>query len=414
MKRAAKLIIFVSLTIIIAVSGSLLYKHYYPPELPEPVWTRNNSMVPVTVSDIKDSNTDSSDINDAINQNLRYLNRLTPDKKLTWGPDSYTVQEMKESAEYFRKLIKEKGFGDELYSELKNKYRFYSSSKEVLFTGYYESRLNGSIQKSEKYRYPLYALPDDIVNIDLSKFPGIYRYIRKGKRPPVLKARISDNSVHPYYNRKAIDIDRVLADRSLELLWVDDRIELFFLQIQGSGIVSLDDGSEIRVNYAGTNGHPYKPIGRYLLQNKLMKREEISMQSIRKYLEENPDTVDEILNYNPSVVFFRTVDEGPIGAAGVPLTPMRSIATDSSLFPRGALCLFETEIPVFRDGKIERWVPYRTFVFNMDTGGAIKTPGRCDIFTGNDETSILIAGHMNRKGKLWFLIKTSGISDTSD
>ncbi len=367
-----------------------------------------------TPPDIRDTNTDTTTLLEAIQQNQRYLNRLPAERQLTFGDTKYTVKELKDSVDNFTTLLKEHGMTEAFYRELKKDYIFYESAKEVLFTGYYESRLRGSLTRDSKYRYPLYKLPEDIVNIDLSKFSGLRRYLKKGVRPPVIKARVENNTISPYYSREEIDIKKALSGKALELLWVDDRIEQFFLQIQGSGIVSLEDGREIRVNYAGTNGHPYKPIGRYLLQNNLMKREEISMQSIRKYLRDNPSTTDEILNYNPSVVFFRQVEEGPIGAAGVPLTPMRSIATDSGLFPRGALCIIETEIPVFEKNQLVSWIPARTFVFNMDTGGAIKTPGRCDIFTGNSELSILIAGHMNRKGRLWFLMKTADQSDISD
>ncbi|MCP4230942.1 MAG: murein transglycosylase, partial [bacterium] len=194
--------------------------------------------------------------------------------------------------------------------------------------------------------------------------------------------------------------------KDLEMVWIDNPVDVFFLQIQGSGIVYLDNGEKVRVNYAESNGHPYRAIGRLLLDKGVLTRENVSMQSIRKYLADHPGEMEEIFNYNPSYVFFREVAEGPVGSLGVPVTPYRSIATDRNLFPRGALCYIETEVPVFdEDGQVKEWKPYRGFVLNQDTGGAIRTPRRVDLFTGHGDASELVAGHMKQKGMFYFLIK---------
>ena len=190
------------------------------------------------------------------------------------------------------------------------------------------------------------------------------------------------------------------------LAFADNPIDVFFLHIQGSGIVTLDNGETLRVNYDESNGQPYYAIGKWLVQQEILTLENVSMQSIREYLEKHPDELEEIFITNPSYVFFRVVDEGPMGSIGVPVTAFRSIATDAYLFPRGALCYVETQIPVFDDrDKITGWQAYSGFVLNQDTGGAIRGPGRVDLFTGYGKKSKLIAGHMKQFGTFYFLVK---------
>jgi membrane-bound lytic murein transglycosylase A len=289
-------------------------------------------------------------------------------------------------------------------------FKFYrSGAKETLFTGYYEADLRGSLTKDDRYRYPLYKKPDDLLRIDLSRF---YFYRKNKGMPSVLRGRISQfnpGTVIPYYNREEIDNNESLSGKDLEILWVDNPIDLFFLHIQGSGIVQLPDGGTIRVNYAESNGHPYRAIGRLLLDQNAITYENMSMQRIRRYLETHPEKLTEVFNYNPSYVFFRVVEEGPIGSIGVPVTPFRSIATDWRLFPKGGLCFLVTQIPEFdENGNLVSWKPFRGFVLNQDTGGAIRTPGRVDLFTGYGKQSRLIAGHMKQKGTFYFLVKKHG------
>ncbi|MCP4146370.1 MAG: murein transglycosylase, partial [bacterium] len=166
--------------------------------------------------------------------------------------------------------------------------------------------------------------------------------------PRVLKGRLTkNNKVLPYYNRDDIDVKKKLDGKKLEIVWINSLVDVFFLQVQGSGIVELDTGERLRVNYAESNGHVYRSIGALMIRRGFLEREKVSMQSIRQYLEEHPEEVEEIFNFNPSYVFFRKVKEGPIGFMGVPVTAYRSIATDRKLFPRGGLCYIETELPVF-------------------------------------------------------------------
>ena len=219
-------------------------------------------------------------------------------------------------------------------------------------------------------------------------------------------ARIEGKEVLPYFSRKQIETDNALADRDLEIAWLKDPLDVAFLHIQGSGRLKLSDESTISVGYQASNGRPYRSIGRYLLDRGLLSREEISMQSIRRYLSEHPETLEEVLNHNPSYVFFGLMDNGPFGNIDVPLTPGRSVALDSRIFPKGALCFISTEKPVMDSShEITGWTKFSRFVLNQDTGGAIKGSGRADIFWGSDQGAELAAGHMKHEGDLYILIK---------
>jgi membrane-bound lytic murein transglycosylase A len=238
-----------------------------------------------------------------------------------------------------------------------------------LFTGYYEPLLRGSWLPDETYHYPLYRMPAAVV---------------------------VDGIEQPLPDRAEID-DGALADQGLELLWVDDPIAAFFLHIQGSGRVVLPDGSEVRVGYAGQNGHVYYAIGRELVALEELTREEVSLQSIRAWLHENPDRTFDIMATNPSYIFFDQVDgEGPIGAQGVPLTPGRSLAVDRAFYALG--------VPVWLATKLPDDQPWRRLMVTQDTGGAIKGPVRGDIFFGGGDWAEWNAGHMKGQGAIWVLL----------
>ena len=209
----------------------------------------------------------------------------------------------------------------------------------------------------------------------------------------------------PYYSRREIDQAGALRGRGLEIAWLKDPVDIFVLQIQGSGLLQLADGRRLHVGYAAQNGRPYRSIGRLLIDQQKIANEEMSMQRLRRYLAEEPQERDEILFYNESYVFFRLLDDGPLGSLGVPLTPGRSLATDARLFPKGALAFIATEKPVLDDnGGLSGWQPIARFVLNQDTGGAIRGLQRGDIFFGGDGAAAGEAGYMNRQGNLYFLM----------
>jgi membrane-bound lytic murein transglycosylase A len=211
--------------------------------------------------------------------------------------------------------------------------------------------------------------------------------------------------VLPHYKRAEIESARCLTGRNLEIVWVDDFVDLFFLHIQGSGKVRLPDGRVIQVGYAQSNGFPYRSIANYMLEKGLITRNEISQQTIKNYLREHPNDIERIFNYNERYVFFRLLDKGPIGSLGVPVTGGRTIASDPEVFPKGALAFIRTRKPLLDKGEVVKWISFSRFVVNQDTGAAIAGPGRIDIFCGGGAEAADIAGRLKEGGELYFLLK---------
>ena len=261
-----------------------------------------------------------------------------------------------------------------------------------LITGYYEPLLRGSRRPTPRYRYPLYGVPDDLLVIDLAElYPEL-----KGMR---LRGRLDGRRVVPYYDRGQIDEGRAPL-RGKELAWVDDPIELFFLQVQGSGRVQLDDGSSMRVGYADQNGHPYRSIGRWLVERGELPLEKASMQGIQAWARQNPARLAELLNHNASYVFFRELPASlpaPIGALGVPLTPRRSVAIDARFVPLGAPVYIATTWP-------NTSKPLNRLMMAQDTGGAIRGAVRADFFWGFGTEAAREAGRMRQTLRMWVLL----------
>jgi membrane-bound lytic murein transglycosylase A len=401
-KKRSILIVFTVILVICLAAFLVLLLEKKPVE-----WSPGNALHRVNPPSLMDS-PDVGNVKsliDAIDFSLEYLKKIDPQTPVIFGPDRFTARQVKESLEDFKSNLWEYGLTDAFYQYVKQNYTFYkSAADEVLVTGYYEAQLNGSLTQSETYRCPLYKKPEDLVRIDLTQFPFYQKY--KGL-PRILRGRLSNNNhIVPYYSREEIDGRQMLSGKDLEIVWIDNPIDVFFLQVQGSGIVQLDTGQKLRVNYDESNGHPYRAIGRLLVEQGILTYEDMSMQSIRQYLETHPDEMEGIFNYNPSYVFFRRVEQGPIGSLGVPVTAFRSVATDKYLFPKGALCCIETELPVFDEkGHLSEWKKYSGFVLNQDTGGAIRSPARVDLFTGHGKKSEWTAGHMKREGTFYFMIK---------
>jgi membrane-bound lytic murein transglycosylase A len=263
-----------------------------------------------------------------------------------------------------------------------------------LVTGYYEPLLRGSRKRGGRFQTALYRVPDDLLVLDLtSVYPDL-----KGMR---LRGRLSGNKVLPYYSRAEIDQANLLAGR--ELAWVDDPIDAFFLQVQGSGRIQLDDSNEtIRVAYADQNGHPYKSIGRYLVDKGEMTLAQASAQSIKAWYSAHPERRQELLNANPSYVFFKEEklsdpSRGPKGSLGVPLTPQRSIAVDSQFLPVGVPVFLATTRPYSE-------IPFQRLTLAQDTGGAIRGAVRADFFWGFGEQAAEQAGKMKQRGRMWLLL----------
>ena len=262
---------------------------------------------------------------------------------------------------------------------------------EGLFTGYYEAELTGSRNKPAVPATPLYGLPDDLVRVDLGLFGDTF-----GKKKVL--GRVDGRRLVPYYDREQIDGEGALAGRGLELLWAHDPVEAFFLHVQGSGRVKLDDGSVVRVGFAGSNGRPFTGIGRLMLDEGIIPPSEASAQGIKAWLRAHPSQAEEILFRNDRYIFFRVIEgDGPIGSQGVALTPGRSLAIDPAFIPLGAPLFLETTWP-----GSER--PLRRLVVAQDTGSAIKGPVRGDLFWGYGAPALEQAGRMKQSGRYYLLL----------
>ena len=348
-----------------------------------------------------------SDLDQALKQSLVFYGKIPGDRMFKLGDHTYSAAHMKRSLEYFLEFIQTKPSSDAVTRFVRNYYDVFQSrgrdhKNEVLFTGYYEPSLRGSLTRDEKkYPVPLYSLPRDLLRVDLSRFSSKYN------KDAVLIARVTpDNQVVPYFTRAEINGRSDFHFLAPPVAWVSSITDRFFLEIQGSGRVELDNGDILRVHYDGKNGHAYHSIGRYLIEQGEIPKEEMSMQAIRTWLKAHPQRIKEVFHHNESFVFFRKEDGGPFGSIGVPLTPLRSIATDRSVFPRGALCFLETSMPTMdtQGTSTEQFRPVSGFVLNQDTGGAIKGSGRVDLFCGHGPWAEHAAGHMNHIGHIYVLV----------
>lgn len=297
-----------------------------------------------------------------------------------WGNFCSGLESLKEEKKiknYFEKL-----------DLLAIKHIFEDSS---LFTGYYSPVLNGSLKKEGRYQYPVYKKPKDLVSGNLEDFYPWHKNLKFKK----IYARLDSEAgvLYPYYTRKQIEEDNVLSKDDI-LVWVDSKIDLFFLQIQGSGKVKLKDGSIMYVGYSSQNGHKYQSVGSYLIKNNIMRKEDVSMQAIKSYLETNPHLTDSVLQKNPSYIFFSKNNKGPYGAFGNVLTPNYSVAVDREYIPLGVPLYIKTKQTA--DNR-----DFQRMVFAQDIGGAIKGEVRADIYFGDDEHAEIYAGKQNSSGKMY-------------
>jgi membrane-bound lytic murein transglycosylase A len=262
-----------------------------------------------------------------------------------------------------------------------------------LFTGYYEPQLNGSWIKGGPYRTPLYARPADLVSASLGAFDD-------DLGGSTIWGRVEDGKLQPYAVRRDIETGRVPGLKPL--LWVDSSVDAFFLHVQGSGQIKMLDGSMARVGFAGKNGRPYQSVGRILIDSGEISADRLTMDSIRDWVEARPQAGPELLQKNPSFVFFRLVEgDGPIGAQGVALTAGRSLAVDRRYLPLGAPLWLSTHEPLDANKPLQR------LLIAQDTGGAIKGVVRGDIFFGSGPDAAKHAGNMKRPGRYYILLPLS-------
>jgi membrane-bound lytic murein transglycosylase A len=345
---------------------------------------------------------DGESLRTALRRSVSYLEKLPPERIVGEQPRRFTAGEVLDSLLAFEKSLDSWDCRECWMRDFHIRFELIPSSGDaeletVLFTGYYQPVIEGSLVPTSEYSYPIYEIPADlIVTEQVTLTPSM--------ASAKVAGRLEGGNLVPYYSRREIDELGSLRGRGYEIAWVKNPIDLFFLHIQGSGILQLEDGRRLLIGYAGANGRPYRSIGSLLIDRGKIPQEEMSMQRLRRYLLDYPEEQNEIFSYNESYVFFRFLEEGPLGNLEVPLTPGRSVATDARLFPKGALAFIVTERPVLdAAGQLVGWRPFSRFVLNQDTGGAIRGPQRADLYFGTGFEAEAGAGYMNRPGKLYFL-----------
>lgn len=276
------------------------------------------------------------------------------------------------------------------------------SGGEGLVTGYYEPIIRGDRTRTARAPYPIYGLPSDLISVELSSLYPQLKFMR-------LRGRVVGNRLLPYFTRE--EIEKNSSGFSGEpIAWAEDPVELFFLQVQGSGRVEFPDGEHIRIGYADQNGHPFRSVAKILIEQGELKKNRASMQAVRKWGQDNPAKIADLLNKNPSYVFFREMPDGlsgPLGALGVPLTEKRSVAVDPRHIPLGAPLFLATTWPLS-----DR--PLNRLVMAQDTGGAIRGAVRADFFWGCGDAAGALAGRMKQKGRAWVLMPCEYVMEKSE
>jgi len=251
----------------------------------------------------------------------------------------------------------------------------------VLFTGYCTPILRGSLTAGGEYNHPLYALPPDLV---------------KGPKGEILGRRTAMGT-EPYPTRHAIEASALLDGQELELVWLADPIDAYIAHVNGSAFVELDTGDMLRLGYAGKNGREYRSLGRALVEAGQLGADEVSLAAIRRWSREHPGEVQPFLDRNESYVFFTTIQGTPRGSLNLPVEPGRTLATDKTIFPRGALVYVDTNYGQRRGAQMHQ------FMFDQDTGGAIRTAGRADMYLGIGPEAEALAGSTRAEGQLYYL-----------
>ncbi len=358
-------------------------------------------VTPANLPDLTDDESPDS-LRSAVLASLGWYGRVPPDKTFAFGSGTVSCAVLRESLAHFLDLLDSGRLDRQSLAADFDVFRVRPPGAEarMLVTGYYEPVLEGSLTEDAEFKYPLYGLPDDLLIIDLERFdPERFQ----GQR---LIGRLEKNRVVPYYTRSEIDGGKEIDRGAQKLLWLKDLVECFFLHIQGSGVVRLPDGRTLRVGYAGANGRPYTSIGKKLIEMGAVPREQMSLQAIRDYLRAHPQDRDRLMWENESYEFFRFVDKGPVGSLGRVITGGRSVASDPKFHPRGALAFLVSEKPRFdASGNVVEWTRLGRWVLNQDTGGAIKGPGRIDLFCGTGEAAEAVAGPMKQPGEMYYFIR---------
>ncbi|MFI4911687.1 MAG: MltA domain-containing protein [Sedimentisphaeraceae bacterium JB056] len=328
-------------------------------------------------------------LEEAINNSLNYMGK--PSSHNFFPINGISHQRVVDSLRAFRDLINQ-GYGpSQLNDQIAQKFDVYMSvgcdkQGTVLFTGYYTPIFNGSQTRSERFKYPLYGMPDGLVKNESGETIGI-----EGAGGQLMKCP----------PRSQIESSGILNGK--EIIWLEDPFEVYIAHVQGSAKIRIEDGSLVTVGYAATNGYEYKSITKDLSANAGIPLDKMSLSAMIDYFSRNKDQVPRYVNTNPRFVFFRITQGNPTGSINEPVMRLRTIATDKTIFPRAALTFIDTKLPRNIGNEVVIY-PYKGFFLDQDTGGAIRAPGRCDIYMGQGDEAGLVAGKTYEEGKLYYLV----------
>lgn len=332
-----------------------------------------------------------TELRPGLEDSLKYILRRPQDAVCVNRPGlTLTWKELGDSVAELMAMLPEFDRDPRLVAE---RFQWLKVAPRTLLTGYYEPWLEASLERQGGYHYPLYGKPDDLEMMSLSKFHPRW----KGQ---TLVYRMEDGKAVPYFDREAIDSEDALKGQGHEIAWAKDPVDVFFLQIQGSGRLVLPDGSVKHILYGGKNGRQYVSLGKLLINRGHVPKEEMSMQRIRQFLAANPYTAQELMNENPSYVFFKLSDEGPFGSIGSILTPRVSVAVDRTMIPLGSVVALKTALENYDTGETQQFM---SLVLAQDTGGAIKGT-RMDLFCGSGEEAEYLAGHLQAESEVFMLV----------
>ncbi|MFA5422248.1 MAG: MltA domain-containing protein [Phycisphaerae bacterium] len=392
MKRSICLILlYASFTVLIGCRTERpkpVFKPPYDNPLPPGEFALRKITNPDQIPDFTMACYDLQSQREAIAGSLRYMSK--PSSKTFYPINDITHQRVVDSLQAFAELLDSGLSGAALNQAIREKFDVYISvgcddHGTVLFTGYYTPIFEGSDQPSDKYKYPLYNLPPEIV---------------KGPNGEILGRKTASGEMIPYPPRAVIERTQML--RGKELIYLTDPFEAYIAHVQGSAKIRMPDGNLQTVGYAGNNGHEYKSISRQMLDDGVIGKNQLSLGSMIEYFKSNREQVSRYTAINPRFVFFRYEEGNPRGSLNEPVTPYRTIATDKSIFPRASITFITTSLPQNRGGVIVNDV-YSGFACDQDTGGAIRAPGRCDVYMGIGDTAGKLAGQTYQEGKLYYL-----------
>ncbi len=352
---------------------------------------------PAMIPDITFACYETKDLRDSIDRSLSYLSK--PSSKQFFPVGDITHERTVASLKALAQLLDSGQYGRQLSTAILSRFEFYQSvgcddRGTVLFTGYYTPIFDGSLTPSDKYRYPLYKMPADLAKDD------------KGE---ILGQKLPDGSTRPYPTRKEIEQSGMLKGQ--EIAWMADPFEVYIAHVQGSAILRTPDGEQVTLGYAANNGHEYNSVALQMIRDGVVPRQGMSLMAMIEYFKANPHQVDKYIHQNPRYVFFQAGSGTPRGCLNESVTPMRTIATDKAIYPRAGISFLKTTLPR-QVGGVIRKAPYTGFALDQDAGGAIRAPGRCDVYMGVGDIAGQMAGQVYEEGKLYYLFIKPGLIST--